>query len=336
MALVPFSHASPFTDQLKLRERLFTIDGHLLRIQQAWKGDGKGGTEIGFGASVYPAAYVLAEYLERHPYLVRGKRVIELGEFSREGAKRSLCAAIPLSGAVMHISAEVCLTDGDEGSLRLTEINVRANLPSDRTADAELCSSRQAPGTAGGDDATDTNEPEGGVSGRGKARDGASDADAGGRQHAADRAAKISVQKLRWGCAEDMRAAAGCPGEDGAGASCGRWDVVLGSDIAALPYASAYDELLRTILSLVNSKNKTGSSEVCDSGIGTSASRDKDGDTDEGSGKAVAGASSPVDDGNAAAGSGGGHGGRSLGGGGTPGDCALGAQAKARFGGHLF
>lgn len=46
---------------------------------QAWKGDGKGGTDIGFGASVYPAAYVLAEYLERHPYLVRGKRVIELG-----------------------------------------------------------------------------------------------------------------------------------------------------------------------------------------------------------------------------------------------------------------
>ncbi|CAN0158926.1 unnamed protein product, partial [Hapterophycus canaliculatus] len=79
MALVPFSYASPFTDTLKLRERLFTIDGHVLRIQQAWKGDGKGGTDIGFGASVYPAAYVLAEYLERHPYLVRGKRVIELG-----------------------------------------------------------------------------------------------------------------------------------------------------------------------------------------------------------------------------------------------------------------
>lgn len=47
---------------------------------QAWKGDGKGGTDIGFGASVYPAAYVLAEYLERHPYLIEGKRVIELGE----------------------------------------------------------------------------------------------------------------------------------------------------------------------------------------------------------------------------------------------------------------
>lgn len=51
----------------------------LMPILQAWKGDGKGGTDIGFGASVYPAAYVLAEYLERHPYLIRGKRVIELG-----------------------------------------------------------------------------------------------------------------------------------------------------------------------------------------------------------------------------------------------------------------
>ena len=34
MALVPFSYANPFTDQLKLKERLFTIDGRLLRIKQ--------------------------------------------------------------------------------------------------------------------------------------------------------------------------------------------------------------------------------------------------------------------------------------------------------------
>lgn len=47
---------------------------------QAWKDGGKGGTDIGFGASVYPAAFVLADFLERHPYLIRGKRVIELGK----------------------------------------------------------------------------------------------------------------------------------------------------------------------------------------------------------------------------------------------------------------
>lgn len=34
MALVPFSYASPFADQLQLAERLFTIDGRLLRIRQ--------------------------------------------------------------------------------------------------------------------------------------------------------------------------------------------------------------------------------------------------------------------------------------------------------------
>lgn len=34
MALVPFSYANPFTDQLRLKERLFTINGHLLRIEQ--------------------------------------------------------------------------------------------------------------------------------------------------------------------------------------------------------------------------------------------------------------------------------------------------------------
>lgn len=34
MALVPFSYASPFTDQLKAKERLFTINDRLLRVQQ--------------------------------------------------------------------------------------------------------------------------------------------------------------------------------------------------------------------------------------------------------------------------------------------------------------
>ena len=40
MALVPFSYASPFTDQLQLAERLFTIDGRLLKIQQVWTTSG--------------------------------------------------------------------------------------------------------------------------------------------------------------------------------------------------------------------------------------------------------------------------------------------------------
>lgn len=66
--------------------------------------------------------------------------------------------------------------------------------------------------------------------------------------------ANILVRKLRWGCEDDMQAVGGCAGGGGASASGGGgWDVVLGSDIAALPYASAYGDLLRTIVSLVNS-----------------------------------------------------------------------------------
>lgn len=62
---------------------------------------------------------------------------------------------------------------------------------------------------------------------------------------------RMTVQKLRWGCSGDMEA---CYSDNG------NWDVVLGSDIAALPYASAYGELLRTIVSLVNSERHHGQS----------------------------------------------------------------------------
>lgn len=53
----------------------------------------------------------------------------------------------------------------------------------------------------------------------------------------------VSARKLRWGCPSDM--AKSLRGETGP------WDVVLGSDIAALPYASDHDGLIRTIESLV-------------------------------------------------------------------------------------
>eukprot|EP00903_Cladosiphon_okamuranus_P011220 g10586.t1 len=244
MALVPFSYASPFTDQLQLAERLFTIDGRLLKIRQAWKGDGKGGTDIGFGASVYPAAYVLAEYLERHPHLVRGKRVIELGTGT---------GFLGIGTSVLG-AAEVCLTDGDEQSLRLTQENVHANLPSwtDRQSSHALPlpsdRQRQPQESPPGDDEGDFSKPVG-------AGSLAAGGGAGDRQKPSDRPAKISVKRLRWGCEDDMRAVSS-PGGDGDGngndGSRGPWDVVLGSDIAALPYASAYGDLLRTILSLVN------------------------------------------------------------------------------------
>ncbi|CAM9576635.1 unnamed protein product [Ectocarpus fasciculatus] len=254
MALVVHSYASPFTDQLQLRERLFTIDGKLLKIQQAWKGDGKGGTDIGFGASVYPAAYVLAEYLERHPYLVRGKRVIELG---------GCCAIPPTSCALLLLyhwmtlrgAAEVCLTDGDEESLKLAQKNVTDNLRPgfSQRSPTSSCDQQQS------QDATAAEEERSGCNADPKGGSTNSVESSADRRPPPATAATISVQKLRWGCADDMHAAGVPRGGDGDSRRSTRaWDVVLGSDIAALPYASAYGDLLQTIASLVNTAKGSG------------------------------------------------------------------------------
>ena len=65
MAIIPFSYASPFAEKLKLEERLFEICGIEFRIKQSYKPDGKGGTKLGFGASVYDSSFVLGEWLAR-------------------------------------------------------------------------------------------------------------------------------------------------------------------------------------------------------------------------------------------------------------------------------
>ncbi|CAB1117037.1 unnamed protein product [Ectocarpus sp. CCAP 1310/34] len=246
MALVLHSYASPFTDQLQLRERLFTIDGKLLKIQQAWKGDGKGGTDIGFGASVYPAAYVLAEYLERHPYLVRGKRVIELGTGT---------GFLGIAAATLG-AAEVCLTDGDEESLKLTQRNVTGNLSPAvcrrSPSTASCCDQQQAQAvTAADKERTPCNAD----STAGSTNIVESPVD---RRPPLATAATVSVQQLRWGCADDMHAVGVPRRGDGDSGSPRAWDVVLGSDIAALPYASAYGDLLQTIVSLVNITDGSG------------------------------------------------------------------------------
>lgn len=88
------------------------------------------------------------------------------------------------------------LTDGDDGSLRLAQTNVTANLPSINVP----------------------NRPP----------------------------AAVYTQKLRWGNSADIENLHG----DGMGAE--SWDVIVGSDIAAFPYASAYTDLLYTIVSLAN------------------------------------------------------------------------------------
>jgi hypothetical protein len=62
--LVVFSHASPFSDTLQLDSRIFTFLGSDVVMNQKWKSGGKGGTDIGFGASVYNSSIVLAHYVE--------------------------------------------------------------------------------------------------------------------------------------------------------------------------------------------------------------------------------------------------------------------------------
>lgn len=186
----------------------------------------------------------------------------------------------------------MCLTDGDEESLRLAENNVRHNLPSTRGqhrlgqpaggSDVHPTYSRSREG-----DASRVNESTSGVRGgiRASYSDDLSIAGEGpgapkddpqtrrgrdgdhllneecaiGCMHH-NRSAKdsnrqqlptVSVRKLRWGCSADIEACCRSGDDDVP------WDVVLGSDIAALPYASAYGDLLETISSLVHQNRCT-------------------------------------------------------------------------------
>jgi hypothetical protein len=79
--LVPYSMSNPFHDLLKVSQRLFHIFSSDILISQAWKPGGSGGTELGYGASVYNSSIVLAYFIEsmRHQFL--NKIGIELGPF---------------------------------------------------------------------------------------------------------------------------------------------------------------------------------------------------------------------------------------------------------------
>lgn len=123
-ALVPFSFRNPFHDALRDATRWFPLAGRRLRIDQNWKPDGRGGTAIGFGASVYDAAVLLALYLESHKDDVLGQRVIELG-----------CGPGLVGIAAAYCGAtSVVITDGDPASVALTQRNIELNgLPSDAT-----------------------------------------------------------------------------------------------------------------------------------------------------------------------------------------------------------
>jgi predicted nicotinamide N-methyase len=117
--VVPFSHASSYTDPLSLPSRVFTVNGTTVRITQSMQRDGKGGTALGFGAAVYPSAIVLAHFLDVHypRRLLVGKTVLELG------CGVGFCAiAAALCGA-----GKVIATDGDPRSVQLTRDNIANN-----------------------------------------------------------------------------------------------------------------------------------------------------------------------------------------------------------------
>lgn len=130
MALVPFSHASPFHNPKALRERLFVFDGlDAVTVRQEWVADGHGGTAIGFGAAVYEASFVLADFLvHRTALALGGKTVLELG--SGVGLVSVIAARL---GAL-----RVLATDGDPKSVSLTRENLLRNGIDARATAAQL------------------------------------------------------------------------------------------------------------------------------------------------------------------------------------------------------
>ncbi|TYZ66580.1 hypothetical protein PybrP1_001680 [[Pythium] brassicae (nom. inval.)] len=177
-ALVAFSYRNPFHDALRDATRWFPLAGRRVQIAQGWRADGRGGTRLGFGASVYDASVALALFLESHDHHVRGRRVIELG-----------CGP-GLAGIAAGVlgASSVLLTDGDAGSVELAKRNVELN------ALGATCRARQYlwgdPMVVGDDKDEDTPAPT-------------------------------------------------------------AFDVVLGADIVACPYAEAFEALLVSLRALV-------------------------------------------------------------------------------------
>jgi hypothetical protein len=77
-ALIPYSHCQS-TNALNVDVRVFDLNGLLIKINQNWKADGRGGTKIGFGASIYDCSYILLDYLQNNVEIIRGKSVLEFG-----------------------------------------------------------------------------------------------------------------------------------------------------------------------------------------------------------------------------------------------------------------
>jgi predicted nicotinamide N-methyase len=116
-AIVPYSLHNPSTDMLRLTERRITIGGRDYVLAQHWAPDGRGGTHLGFGASVYGGSIVLAHFIHSHAAAFSGARVVELG------------AGLGLAAMAAHEAgaATVVATDGDAGVVAYARENLDAN-----------------------------------------------------------------------------------------------------------------------------------------------------------------------------------------------------------------
>ncbi|KAH9261197.1 hypothetical protein BASA81_000901 [Batrachochytrium salamandrivorans] len=126
------------TDLKLLPKRDFYFGDQKVTVRQAWKLDGRGGTELGFGSAVYPAAVALSEYISRlSPSVLTGKRVLELG------AGTGLCGIV---ASKLFALDNLLVTDGDEATVHLCQRNCAFNKVERYVCEKFLWGERQLEG----------------------------------------------------------------------------------------------------------------------------------------------------------------------------------------------
>ncbi len=114
--LVVFNYAN--LDGLAVDFRTFKFFDTDIKIKQAWSEGGKGGSDIGFGCSVYNCSFVLAQYIEDNPSIVADLSCIELG------CGPGLTSIV----AALANPKNIVATDGDSISVELTNENMKQQL----------------------------------------------------------------------------------------------------------------------------------------------------------------------------------------------------------------
>jgi tRNA G37 N-methylase Trm5 len=87
------------------------------------------------GITIWLGSEIMFEYLKTHPYLVQGKRVLELG------------AGLGLSGLTAHRlgAREVLMTDGDTAVLSRLEWNINNNTRKNKGVDHDYVGDDESP-----------------------------------------------------------------------------------------------------------------------------------------------------------------------------------------------